>query len=179
MNSFSQLLSTGFILLLTLIPLAHAEQSNWKSFNYTAIRIIDGDTLEATDGNIKFKVRIVGMDAPEHDQAFGKVSKAALGDFVLNKKINLQPVKQGLDRYGRTLSQVYVDGQDVSLLMIQKGLATYYRPECKDYPESANRYNYDPRSYVQAETQAKQAKLNIWSVAIFELPCTFRHKAKH
>lgn len=173
------------ILLITLSLLfaspiqAETTSTNWKSFKYTVIRVVDGDTVEATDGNIKFKVRIAGMDAPEHDQDFGKVAKSAISDLILNKQITLQPIAGGLDRYGRTLGQVFVNGNDVSLTMIQKGMATYYRPTCEDFPAASTKYNYDPRSYVEAEGQAKKSKLYIWSVKDFELPCAHRHRTKH
>ena len=157
---------------------AFAHADNWNAHHYTVTRIVDGDTVEATDGNIKFKIRIAGMDAPEHDQDFGKVAKQNLSDLVLSKQIQLKPVGNGIDIYGRSLGQIFVDGKDVSVTMIQKGLATYYRPTCEDFPVASNKYNYDPRVYVDAEAKARKDKLAIWSSDKFELPCKFRHEKK-
>lgn len=158
-------------------PRERVEQTaTWQKHRYTVIKITDGDTFTATDGNIRFKVRIVGMDAPESKQAYGEVAKHTLSTVILNKTIAIQPVKSGLDMYGRVLGQVYVDQRDVAELMIAQGMATYYRPTCRDYPEDSSRYNYDPRVYVEAEAAARREKRGVWALPAFKLPCVFRMK---
>ena len=162
--------------IMSFSAFAHAD--DWQSHHYTVTRVVDGDTAEATDGNIKFKVRFAGMDAPEHDQDFGNAAKQKLSDLILNKQIEIKPVGNGIDIYGRSLGQVFTSGKDVSLTMIQSGLAIYYRPTCEDFPAASNKYNYDPRIYVDAEAKARKDKLAIWSSDKFELPCKFRHEKK-
>lgn len=147
-----------------------------SGITYSVVRITDGDTFVATDGNILFKVRIAGMDAPEKVQGYGKVAKSALGTLISGKNISIKTVGNGMDQYGRVLGIVFVDGKDVAENLIQQGLATYYRPQCHDFPADKDKYNYDPRAYIAAETAAKAKKLNFWSINGVTLPCEFRRQ---
>ena len=142
--------------------------------HYRVIHIVDGDTFDATDGQITFRVRIAGMDAPEHDQRFGRWATSEAIKLLEGKEIVIQPVGRGLDRYNRILGQVFESGKDVSLVMIQKGLAFYYRPRCRDYPQDKQLYNYDPQQYVDAELKAHTTHTGIWSEGTIMLPCQFR-----
>ncbi len=94
-------------------------------------------------------------------------------ELLLGKEIQIEPVASGRDMYGRVLGKVYVENKEVALQMIEEGYATYYRPQCVDYPANEKKYDYDPRPYVEAEKKARAAKLNFWSVA-GPLPCEFR-----
>lgn len=161
-------------ILLGLAWRTFAAAGTANEFQYSVVRITDGDTFVATDGNIQFKVRIAGMDAPEKAQSYGKVAKSALSTLISGKRVTIKTVGNGMDQYGRVLGIVFVEGKDIAENLIQQGLATYYRPRCADYPADKDKYNYDPRVYVQAETQARAKKLNFWSGSNMLLPCAFR-----
>lgn len=167
-----------WLLLFVLLGLAWRafaqDTGSWQSHRYSVIRVTDGDTFTATDGNINFKVRIAGMDAPEKAQSYGKVATSALSSLIMGKQIAIKTVGNGLDQYGRVLGIVYVEGKDVAQEIIQQGLATYYRPRCRDYPDDKDKYNYDPRAYISAEVSARAKKMNFWSAANDVLPCRFR-----
>ncbi len=173
-NSRSTKLVPLFLIVFCLLIQFSAQSSS--NFVYSVVKITDGDTFVATDGNIKFRVRIAGLDAPESSQDYGKVSRAALASLIDGKPITIRPVGSGLDMYGRVLAQVLVGNNDVGADMIEQGLATYYRPKCVDYPLNKSDYDYDPRPYVDAEGQAKVQKKNIWGVSGMILPCEFRKK---
>ncbi|MBU0505212.1 thermonuclease family protein, partial [bacterium] len=143
-----------FVIFLFCPLLLRAENNIFKNYKYFSSKVLDGDTFIATDGNIKFSVRIVGMDAPESGQAYGKLATNKLKSLIENQSIQIKPVGNGRDRYGRTLGQVFVNGEDIALNMIKEGLAYYYRPRCKDYPEDKDKYNYNPLAYVEAENKA-------------------------
>lgn len=151
----------------------------WQKYQYTVVRITDGDTFVATDGNIQFKVRIAGIDTPEKAQAYGKVAKAALSTLLTGNTVSIKTVGNNTDQYGRILGIVFVKDRDVALELIQQGLGTYYRPRCHDFPADKNAYNYDPRLYIQAETQARSKKLNFWSINNVTLPCDFRRQNRN
>ena len=146
--------------------------------SYRVERITDGDTLEASDGNLHFKVRLAGIDAPEKNQPFGKVAKEVLARLVSGKSVGIEYL--GLDPYNRIIGRIISEGQDVSLLLMLQGLAFYYRPGCVDYePDRGRHYTYDIRPYVKAEQDARAKKVGMYAVAVIpELPCMYRHNKK-
>lgn len=148
-----------------------------KSYHVT--HVVDGDTFDASDGQIKFRVRMVGMDAPESKQAFGKWATLELKKLIEGKDVVIRPVGRGLDKYNRVLGLVLLEGDDIAARMIRQGLGYYYRPRCQDYPEDKKLYDYDPRPYVEAESQARAAGLVVWSVKPILLPCQFRKAHPH
>ncbi len=176
MKSVKQLLLPLTIFVVTPLLFAHAEYADRY---YRVVHVVDGDTFDATDGHITFRVRVAGMDAPEYNQKFGKWATIELKKLIEGKEITIRPVDRGFDRYNRILGQVFVEGKDLSLLMIQQGYAFYYRPRCQDYPQNKRLYQYDPQAYVKAEVEAKAAHLVIWSEGSSMLPCQFRREHPH
>lgn len=165
------------IFILFLLGAFHPRTANCKpTFSYKAVSVLDGDTFIATDGNISFKVRIAAMDAPEKGQPYSKMAKNRLEQILKSKNVTIKPVGKGHDRYGRVLGHIFLDGQDVALMMIQEGLATYYRPFCRDYPEDKEKYNYKPAIYIDAENEAKSFQKNFWLTAKPTLPCLYRRE---
>lgn len=130
---------------------------------YHVVRIIDGDTFDATDGTIRFRVRIAGIDAPEKGAPFATHATAHLRTLIADRAVTLAPVASGMDRYHRVLAQVHMSGGDVGVALIIQGLAAYWRPGCRDYVEGSDvKYDYDPRPYVAAEATARAAKRRMW-----------------
>ena len=68
---------------------------------------IDGDTLVCNHR----KVRLTNVYAAELNQAGGAVAKRRLQALVSSGDVTLKPL--GLDRYGRTLAEVYVNGRRI------------------------------------------------------------------
>jgi endonuclease YncB( thermonuclease family) len=62
----------------------------------------------------------------------------------------------GTDRYGRILGVVFIGGMNVNLEMIKAGLAELYRGK------PAGGLDLEP--YWKAEAEAKEARLNMWSL---------------
>lgn len=95
-------------------------------------KIVDGDTFWVDNGSEKgLKIRFIGIDAPESRRMFdreigyyGKEAKAYLTELLTNKKVKLVSDVDPLDRYGRTLSYVYLeDGTFVNAELIKNGYA--------------------------------------------------------
>ena len=58
----------------------------------TVVRITDGDTLVVLDTNkLQHKIRLMGIDAPEKKQAFGKKSKDNLSDCAFEAILLVHP----------------------------------------------------------------------------------------
>ncbi len=109
------------------------------------VSISDGDTFTGLDSqNRQIKVRLHGIDAPEKAQAFGNVSRKALGDLIEGKTVEVQQVDK--DRYGRVVANVHVGGVHVNRELVAKGLAWRY-------------VQYDKKGeFTEAEQAAKTAR---------------------
>lgn len=131
----------------------------------TVISVTDGDTvLVMGEGTKPFKVRLAGIDAPEREQAYGTKSKQALSKLVWKKVVRLQGNKK--DRYGRTVSRLFVDNVDISAAMVEQGAAWVYR-----------RYTKDPALY-RAEKRAKANRAGLWNANNTIPPWVFRQNKK-
>ena len=113
-------------------------------------RVSDGDTIHVvTDGNVKFKVRLDRIDAPEKDQPYGKESTAYLTKLIKGRTVRVEWQKK--DQYGRVLGIVYLDKADVNLQMVTTGNAHHYS------------YFDKTPAYATAEAAAKSKKLGLWA----------------
>jgi len=153
---------------------ATSRDSVVSKYNYRVVKVLDGDTLVASDGNVSFHVRIAGIDAPEKDQAYGKVSKLRLQELIGGETIQIIPVGKGYDKYSRVLGKVLLDDKEPAIILVEEGLATYYRPTCHDYPADKQKYEYDISPYLNAEFVARKLKKNMWSNPNGILPCKWR-----
>lgn len=91
-------------------------------------RVVDGDTLRLTDGR---SVRMIGLNTPETGkqgrsaEPFAEAAKARLQALVAesDSQVSLQVGKQGKDRYGRTLANVYGrNGANLEAQLLSEGL---------------------------------------------------------
>lgn len=159
MNRFLALVAA--IALISPTPLL--AQTNQTG---TVISTGDGDTLRVQVNGKPITVRLACIDAPEAAQAGGKEAAARLGQFLpRNQSVQLRVVE--LDRYGRTVAEVFKNGQSVNLQMVQEGRAAVYRQYLSACANSQGRY-------LQAEAKAKQRKLAFWSQANPVMPWDFR-----
>ena len=112
------------------------------------IRVVDGDTIQAEAKGKEIKIRLVEIDAPEMNQPFGAQSKNFLNRLLYEKDVTL--IAQGEDRYGRTLGEIYANGESANALMIKSGFAWVYDRYVKD----SSLYKY--------QDQAKAENLGLW-----------------
>ncbi len=153
----------AFLLCLTL--------ESAYAFEATVVGISDGDTITVLDGRkTQHKIRLAGIDAPEKGQDFGNKSKEHLSDLVYKKVVNIPDNK--LDRYGRTVSRVFIRRTDASLEMIKAGMAWHF----KKYQHEQSLE--DRLSYNNAELEAKKAKVGLWSNEIVKRPEDFRSESR-
>jgi len=100
-------------------------------------------------------VRLAGIDAPERGQPFGKASKQALSDLVFRRDVVLDGDK--IDRYGRLVAKIEVDGRDINLEMIRLGMAWWYRKYADEQTVE------DRNLYAVAEEEAQKARRGLWA----------------
>ncbi len=113
-------------------------------------RVIDGDTIELTDGR---RVRYIGINTPEHDQPYYEEAVAANRQLVEGKTIQLEKDVETVDQYGRTLAYIWVEGQMANLEIVSGGYANAYTvpPNVKYEAE-----------FRQAEQEAREAGRGLW-----------------
>lgn len=88
-----------------------AEHDTDQALGLTVSRVIDGDTIELSNGDT---VRYIGVDTPEtrHPrkglECFGKEATAFNKEIVLGKPVRLEQDVSATDRFGRILAYVFV-----------------------------------------------------------------------
>lgn len=99
---------------------------------FKVTKIVDGDTFWADNGSEKgFKVRLIGIDAPETRNVFkkkkgyyGKEAKTYLSNLLEGQSVKLECDVDSLDQYGRTLAYVYMtNGTFVNAELVKNGYA--------------------------------------------------------
>ena len=162
MNLFRSL--ALFLFLSCVQYYAYAELLSGK-----VVSVSDGDTITVLDSaNTQYKIRLVGIDAPEKAQAFGQVSKKSLSDLVFNKDVEISWEKR--DRYQRILGKVLLNGQDVCLEQVKRGMAWHYKKYQRDQNPA------DRAAYALAEKKARDIRLGLWADEAPIEPAQFRHK---
>ena len=147
--------------LVVLATLATGAQTT-GTFSGRVVGVLDGDSLKVLHDGREVDIRLYGVDAPERAQAFGSVAKRALSTLVFGKTVTVHVVD--VDRYGRSVSRIDVDGHDVGLEMIRGGFAWHY----KQYSSDAG--------YAAAERDARLARRGLWQDAAPVAPWDFRRQ---
>lgn len=143
-----------FVVCLTACPAL--DTLGVATYEIDGIRIIDGDTAEVLIvGQGSQRVRLLGVDAPESRQAFGKASKKSLATCTTARPLQLASNKT--DRYGRLVGVIYAGGIDCNLYQIQSGMAWHYKAYQNDQTKT------DQQKYANAEQYAQTQKIGLWS----------------
>ena len=153
---------------LLLLALLFTFACNAATITGQVVGVADGDTITVLDADkVQHKIRLAGIDAPEKKQAFGNRSKESLSDLVFDKTVNVEADKR--DRYGREIGKVFVNGQDVNLVQVERGMAWFYRQYQRE--QSPN----DRKLYEAAEDAAKADRRGLWRDSDPVPPWDFRH----
>ena len=153
-----------FAALLCISLSAHAGILTGK-----VVRVADGDTLTILDSaQQQHKIRLSGIDAPEKAQAFGQRSKQSLSGMVAGKTVSVDWNKR--DRYKRIVGKVLLDGRDVNLEQVRRGMAWHYKAYEREQDVE------DRSVYAQAEYEAQQGKVGLWVDPKAIPPWDFRNR---
>ena len=132
------------LLMLLCVAAAHAR----ADFCGRVVKVHDGDTVTVLAGGVERRVRLVGIDAPEHGQPYGSAARRGLAARVGGRVVVV--VESGTDTYGRTLGRVLVAGEDANAAQVRDGFAWVYR-----------RFENDPALIAQ-EAEARAARRGLW-----------------
>ncbi|XP_065870618.1 staphylococcal-like nuclease CAN2 [Euphorbia lathyris] len=97
----------------------------------------------------KYRIRLRGIDAPESKMPYGKESQEELVKLVEGKCLRI--FVYTVDRYGRSVGDIYSNGIFVQEVMLKKGFAWHYD-------------TYDKRTELaQWEAEARMKRLGLWA----------------
>ena len=91
------------------------------------IRVWDGDSLRLGMTQEAEAIRIFNIDAPEiegqcaYEIDLAQRSKRRLAELLQGQSVAV--LRQGMDRYGRTLARVTINGRDAGDILVSEGLA--------------------------------------------------------
>lgn len=131
------------------------------------VGVYDGDTATVLDADkTQYKFRFNGIDAPEMKMDFGNKSKQHLSDLIFGKEVTV--VFNKIDKYGRYVGKILVNGIDANLEQIKAGMAWHYKKyQDEQTPE-------DREAYAKAEEEARAAKRGLWSMPNATAPWDWR-----
>ena len=111
--------------------------------------VTDGDTVKVSSNGEDFRVRLAQIDAPERNQPHGSQATQALEALVLMRQVELTVTD--VDRYGRLVATIYIDGVDVNRALVAEGHAWVYRQYMTD------------ETLLDDESKAREARMGLWA----------------
>lgn len=135
------------------------------------VGVADGDTVTLLDaGKTQHRIRLDGIDAPERTQPHGQRSRQSLAALAHGRVARADCPK--VDRYGRAVCRVTVDGIDLGLEQVRRGYAWHYVKYAHEQRAG------DRERYARAESDARSAHAGLWSFSDPVPPWDYRRVAR-
>jgi endonuclease YncB( thermonuclease family) len=116
-------------------------------------RVVDGDTVSLLTGDYeRLRIRLYGVDAPERGQEGGGESTRALTRLIGGREVEV--VVEDVDRYGRQVGLIYLDGENVNLQLVAEGHAWVYDRYCVRRDVCG--------AMAEAQRRARSQGLGVW-----------------
>jgi endonuclease YncB( thermonuclease family) len=122
-----------------------------QTFTGRVVSVTDGDTYDverSIGGTVT--VRLHGVDAPESGQSYGSAATRRARQYVGGKRVRVSV--EDVDRYGRAVASIEVQGGDLGAMLIRDGLGWWYQ-----------RYAPGATEYERLERQARNAGRGLWA----------------
>lgn len=116
----------------------------------TVVGIADGDTVDLRLDSGMVRVRLHAVDAPEHDQPYGKAARRELSRLVYLRKVEVEPIEQ--DQYDRLVGRLWLGEKDVNAELLRLGAAWVYRRYARE------------REYCAYEQEARALEHGLWGL---------------
>ncbi len=117
------------------------------------VRVIDGDTFEATIDGVTTPVRLIGINAPEAGECWADEATATLSNVLGSGTLRLERDRTDTDRYGRLLRYAWAGDVLVNEVMVAEGAAIARRFE----PDTARAERLEA-----AQASARDRRLGLW-----------------
>lgn len=97
----------------------------------TVTRIIDGDTIDVRLNGETYRVRYIGINTPEREEACYDDATQANANWVQGRTVTLVKDVSETDQYGRLLRYIYVGNVFVNAELVAAGYAesVHYAPD--------------------------------------------------
>ena len=129
-------------------------------------KVIDGDSLLfRSEGGKTSELRLYGIDTPEWDQPYAKLSKNFLNDMIRGEKVEIEIYD--IDRYGRKVAMVTYGTVNVNQSLIERGYAWVYPRYCKK--RICNKWK-------KLEKKAQYSRKGLWQEENPMSPWKWKHK---
>lgn len=119
-------------------------------------KVIDGDTIHVKINGTDYKVRYIGMDAPENTskkEALGSEATERDKQLVAGKQVVLVKDVSETDKFGRLLRYVFVDNVFINYELVREGYA-----HAKNYPPDVA----CKQTFYNAQLLAQQEHRGLW-----------------
>ena len=130
-----------------------------------------GDTITVLNqNNESVKIRLAGVDCPESSQSYGDKAKQFVVSKVSGKRVRIMP--DTIDRYGRTVGIVLINGENLNEQIVAHGHGWVYRKYCTaDYCND----------WLRQEETARDAHTGLWKDKNPQPPWEWRteHRGKN
>ena len=120
----------------------------------TVVHVSDGDSMIVAIDGEEYRVRLIGINAPEQGECMGAEARQSLTDLVADRSVVLEKDAEDEDHFGRLLRYVWLDGTFINEALVADGLVI-----AKDYEPNLSR----KASLDQAQTTAQSAGLGMWA----------------
>ncbi len=131
---------------------------NAPSETAVVTEVIDGDTINVLLDGRSYRVRYIGIDTPERDEACFADATEANASYVEGQTVRLVQDTNNTDRYDRLLRYVYVDAVLVNAELVAGGWA-----ESKRYPPDDELFDY----LEELESSATDQQLGCHPTGVF------------
>jgi micrococcal nuclease len=125
-----------------------ANDKNYSDKEIYILRVIDGDTVETSDGT---KIRLLGINTPEKNMFLYTEAINFTKNLMENKTLVLK--SSGEDKYGRILGYLFEEKINLNEKIISEGFAHSYF-----YGDDGNK-----KSFLEIEKIAREKEIGIWN----------------
>jgi len=137
-------------LFIFAVATAGARNEDVARLTGTVVGIADGDTVDVRLESGMIRVRLHAVDAPEHDQPYGRAARRELSRLVYLRTVEVEPIEQ--DQYDRLVGKLWLGEMNVNAELLRLGAAWVYR-----------RYAREP-DYCTYEQDARALERGLWGL---------------
>ncbi|MEC5320953.1 thermonuclease family protein [Brenneria populi subsp. brevivirga] len=124
------------------------------------VQVVDGDTIVVRQNGVDHRIRMLGIDAPEYRQPYGKDAHRALERRIGGKWVRVRYDEK--DRYHRYLGTVYYRNANINVSLLRDGQAWVYK------------YQRGDQELMRHENAARRERLGLWRLPDPQAPWIYR-----